>query len=195
MRTTALITMLGFTLLAGCEERHLRGIVGSPDGTGSASVRVLVEDDPAGAEPVATAGARPTVALQFSLALVRSGIEASVPDTGTLVAQTVIDSAGGDVIATSDTIPSGSYVTVRLTLLAATLAMPGAAPVDLLAGAPSPSITRDVSRAIADGELATIRIDLNSDQWLVPNPAVGTPPDFLFTGTTDFLTALAISLP
>lgn len=181
--------------IAGCEERHLRGVVGTPSGTGSAAVRVLVEDDPAGAEPVLSSGARPTVSVRFAIALLRSGIASNVPDTGSLFAQTSLDSAGGSVVATNDTVPAGAYATVRLTLLEATLAMPGVLPVDLLGGAPAPSITRNVSRAVDDGELLTVRIDLNSDGWLVPNPTPGAIPEFLFTGPTDFLTALAITLP
>jgi hypothetical protein len=182
-------------VLAGCEERHLRGVVGAPGGAGSASVRVLVEDDPAGAEPVPVAGNRPTVSLRFSAALQRSGVEATVPDTGTLFAQVAIGLGGGTVVSTADSVPAGDYLTVRLTILEAMLAMPGAAPVDLLGGSPAPSITRNVTRAVIDGELLTIRVDLNSDDWLVPNPTPGTGPDFLFTGPTDFLDALAITLP
>ena len=49
--------------------------------------------------------------------------------------------------------------------------------------------------SVIDGELLTIRVDLNSDDWLVPNPSPGTVPDFLFTGPTDFLDALAVTLP
>jgi hypothetical protein len=180
--------------LAGCEERHRRGVGGAPSGGGSASVRVLVEDDPVGAEPVLTAGARPTVALRFSLALLRSGVAAPVPDTGSLFAQVAIDSIG-EFVVTPDTVPAGSYATVRLTLLSATLGVAGAAPVDLLGGAPSPSITRNVTRAVVNGELLTIRVDLNSDGWLVPNPSPGTSPAFIFTGPGDFLAALAIALP
>jgi hypothetical protein len=192
----AILGMMAAALvLTACEERHLRGIVGTPAGTGSATVRILLEDDPAGAEPVTSLGARPTVALRFSVAMVRSGLEASVPDTGALFGQVPIDSTGGDLITTTDTVPSGIYPTVRLTLTEATLAMPGATPIDLLSGSPSPSVLRDITRTIADGELVTVRVDLNSDQWLVPNPAAATGPPFLFTGTTDFLTALSITFP
>lgn len=188
-------TVIGAILLAGCEERHLRGVVGAPGGGGAAAVRVLVEDDPAGAEPILTSGARPTVSLRFSVALFRSGASASVPDTGSLFAQVAVGSTDGDLVATTDTIPAGSYVSARLTLLEATLAMSGAAPIDLLSGSAAPSITRDVPRAVVDGELLTIRLDLDSDAWLVPNPSAGSGPEFLFTGTSDFLTALAITLP
>ena len=94
-----------------------------------------------------------------------------------------------------DSVPAGSYATVRLTLTEASLALAGVAPVDLLDGAPSLSITRDVARVVGDGERLTSRIDLNSDAWLVPSPTPGTPPEFLFTGTTDFLTAITLTLP
>lgn len=190
--------MLGGVALAvavlGCEDRHLRGVVGAPGGDGSATVQVLVEDDASGAEPVSSGGARPTVAVRFAIELLRTGLSAGVPDTGSLVAQAAIGSTG-HLVTTVDSVPAGSYATVRLTLTEATLGLAGVAPIDLLEGAPSLSITRDVSRVVDDGELLTVRIDLNSDDWLVPNPSVGTPPDFLFTGTTDFLTAIAITLP
>jgi len=187
----------GLALLAGalgCEERHLRGVVGIPGGDGSATVQVLVVDDPAGAEPVVSGGARPTIAIRFSTELLRTGLSAGVPDTGTLVAQAGIGLTG-DLVTTTDSVPAASYETIRLTLTEATLALAGVPPVDLLEGAPSLSITRDVTRVVDDGELITIRVDLNSDAWLVPNPIVGTQPEFLFTGTTDFLTAIEISLP
>ena len=190
--------MLGGAALAlavtGCEERHLRGVVGVPGGDGSASVQVLVVDDPTGAEPVVSGGSRPTVALRFSTELLRTGLSAGVPDTGTLVAQAAIGLAG-DLVTTTDSVPASTYEMVRLTLTEATLAIAGATPVDLLEGAPSLSITRDVSRVVAEGEVLTVRLDLNSDAWLVPNPAPGTSPEFLFTGTSDFLSAIAITLP
>jgi hypothetical protein len=189
------IGLAAVAAVAACEERHLRGVVGTPGGSGSATVQVVVVDDPAGAEPVLSSGARPTVSVRFAAALLRAGLAANVPDTGSLFAQVPIDSAVGALVATTDSVPAGSYVSIRLTLLEATLAMPGAAPVDLLAGTPAPSITRDAARAVSDGELVTLRIDLNSDGWLVPNPTPGAGPEFLFTGATDFLTALAVTLP
>ena len=189
-----LIGTLGLLLLAGCEERHLRGIVGTPGGDGSATVQVLVIDDPAGAEPIVSGGAVPTIAIRFSTELVRAGLSATVPDTGTLVAQATIGSTG-DLVSTPDSLPATTYETVRLTITEATLAMAGALPVDLLDGAPSLTITRDLTREVEDGELVTIRLDLNSDAWLEPNPVSGTPPEFLFTGTSDFLAALEIALP
>lgn len=190
--------MLGAVALAvavmGCEERHLRGVVGVPSGDGSATVRVLVIDDAAGAEPVISGGARPTIVLRFSAELLRTGLSAGVPDTGTLVGQTEVG-ATGVLVTTTDSVPVGTYESVRLTLTEATLAMAGVDPVDLLDGSPSLSITRDVTRVVDEGELVTIRLDLNSDTWLVPNPIVGTPPEFLFTGTSDFLSAIEITLP
>lgn len=190
--------MLGGAMAAlavsGCEERHLRGIVGVPGGDGSASVRILVVDDPAGAEPVLSGGSRPTVAVRFSTELLRPGLSADVPDTGTLVAQAAIGLTG-DLVTTTDSVPASTYEQVRLTLTEATLAMAGALPVDLLESAPSLSITRDVSREVDDGELLTVRVDLNSDAWLVPNPSPGASPEFLFTGTGDFLSAIEITLP
>lgn len=182
--------------LGACDaERHTPGLVG-PGGNGSASVEVLVEDDPTGAEPITAGGSVPTVELRFALELVRAGISATIPDTGTLTAQVALDSALGDVVPTTDTIPAGTYTSIRLTLTQATLAFPGVAPIDLLEGAPSLSVTQNVFRAIGDGALATVRIDLNSDAWLIPNPSPGPgQPDFTFTGTNDFLDALTLSIP
>jgi hypothetical protein len=159
-------------------------------------VQVRVEDDPAGAEPVTSGGSRPTVAIRFALDLVKSGVGASVPDTGALAAQATIGQAPGQLVTTTDSIPVGSYTSVRLTITQATLALPGVAPVDLIAGAVSLSITRNVARAVAAGQTVTIRLDLNSDAWLVPNAVVGPgQPEFAFTGTTDFLAALELSFP
>lgn len=193
MRST-LIGVLGILLLAACEERHLRGIVGTPGGDGSASVRVLVIDDADGAEPIVSGGSVPTIAVRFALELSRPGLSATVPDTGTLVAQVAIGSTGA-LVVTPDSVPATTYESVRLTLTEATLAMAGAEPVDLLEGATQLSITRDLTREVADGELLTIRVDLNSDDWLVPNPAPGGTPEFLFTGASDFLAAIEIALP
>ena len=184
------------TLAGGCAERHLQGIVGLPGGDGAANVQVRVEDDPAGAEPVTSGGSRPTVAIRFAADLIRPGVEASVPDTGALAAQATIGQAPGMLVTTVDSVPIGSYESVRLTLTQATLALPGVAPVDLLAGAVSLSITRNVARTVVAGETVTIRLDLNSDAWLVPNPVAGPgQPEFAFTGTADFLAALELSFP
>ncbi|MGI8842289.1 MAG: hypothetical protein ACR2HZ_01220 [Gemmatimonadaceae bacterium] len=184
------------TLAGGCAERHLQGIVGLPGGDGAANVQVRVEDDPAGAEPVTSGGSRPTVAIRFAIDLVKPGVGASVPDTGALAAQATLGEAPGQLVTTPDSIPVGSYTSVRLTLTEATLALPGIAPLDLLAGAVSLSITRSVVRTVAPGETVTIRLDLNSDAWLVPNAVVGPgQPEFAFTGTTDFLAAIELSFP
>lgn len=194
MRRTMYGVVAMLVAVSACEERHLRGVVGVPGGDGAATVRVLVIDDPSGAEPVISGGARPTIAVRFSSELLRSGLSAGVPDTGTLVGQTTIGSTG-QLVTTTDSVPAATYETVRLTLTEATLAMAGVPPVDLLGGAASLSITRDVTRDVASGELLTVRLDLNSDAWLVPNPSVGSPPEFLFTGTSDFLAAIEITLP
>ena len=189
-------TMVLAALAGGCAERHLQGIVGVPEGDGAANVQVRVEDDPAGAEPVTSGGSRPTVEIRFAIDLVRPGLEASVPDTGALVAQATIGQAPGALVTTFDSVAVGSYQSVRLTLTQATLALPGVAPVDLLAGATSLSITRNVAHTVAAGEIVTIRLDLNSDEWLVPNPVTGPgQPEFAFTGTADFLAALELSFP
>ncbi|HUF29925.1 MAG TPA: hypothetical protein VMM77_04605 [Gemmatimonadaceae bacterium] len=191
-----LMALVLVALAGACAERHLQGVVGLPGGDGWARVQVRVEDDPAGAEPVTTGGSRPTVAIRFAVDLIRTNSTASVPDTGALVAQATIGTVPGDLVTTLDTVPAGGYISARLTLTQATLAMPGVAPIDLLGGATSLSITRNVAHTIVAGETVTIRLDLNSDAWLVPNPVVGPgQPEFAFTGTTDFLAALTLSFP
>lgn len=183
-------------VLGGCDaERHVPGLTG-PGDNGSASVEVLVEDDPAGAEPIASGASVPTVELRFSLELVRSGLTVTVPGSGTLTAQAALDSAIGDLVQTTDSIPAGAYGTIRLTLTQATLALAGVAPIDLLEGAPSLTITQSIFESITGGTTAQVRIDLNSDAWLVPNPAPGPgQPEFTFTGTNDFLDAITLSIP
>lgn len=187
--------LLAIVATAGCEERHLRAVVGPPGAdSGTVTVNVRMEDDPAGAEPMPVAGSRPTVAMRFQLTLERGAAVRTVPDTGSLVAQATLATAGAPLTG-GDTVSAGTYTQVRLTMLDATLAQPGQPITDLLGGAAELTITRAVSLTATSGATAVVRIDLQSDAWLAANPAPGPgQPAFTFTGTDDFLAALRITI-
>lgn len=195
MRLAMAVLVSGLAFAAsGCTERHLQGVVGTPADSGTATVNVRVEDDPAGAEPMPVAGSRPTVAMRFVVALERGASTRTVPDTGSLVAQATLATAGAPAVP-GDTVAAGAYTQVRLTILDATFAQPGQPVTDLLGGAPALAITRPVTLTAASGATRVVRIDLQSDAWLAANPAPGPgQPAFTFTGTNDFLTALAITI-
>jgi hypothetical protein len=112
-----------------------------------------------------------------------------------MFAQVTLDTAAVALLTPVDAIPEGAYTSVRLTLTSAQLAIPGATqPIDLLGGTPSALLTRALTVDVAIGAASSIRIDLNSDDWLTPvaSPPPGQPA-FTFDGTTSFLDAIVIS--
>jgi hypothetical protein len=175
-------------LAAGCTERSIEAISGSPDAPPrDATVRIVVEDD-AGAVRVVEAGARPTVTLVVALGDPRAATDA--PGGSAVAVQAAVDSSAATRVLLPAAVVAAAGGTVRLTIVAATLAVPGAfEAVDMLGGSGA-RLTRTVALGRHDGALV---VDLNSARWLTPvaRPSPGEPA-YHFNGPAAFLDALDI---
>ncbi|MBC7791733.1 MAG: hypothetical protein H7Z74_17435 [Anaerolineae bacterium] len=194
MRRIVLALLLA-PLVVACEEGGTQAIFGTVNsGVATGSVRISVVDDPLGAAVVSTAGSRPTVTLIFSADLVGAST-ISVTNSNQTAIQVAVDSVSPTVVTiANDTVRAGTFSTVRLRLISATLAIPGAAQtIDLLGGTIDPVITRTVSITVGANTITSIVVDINSGSWLRPvtNPLPGQPA-YTFDGTTAFLAALSI---
>lgn len=182
------IALAILTLAAGCgTERSTEAFSTGPDGgVPLAPLRIRVEDDPRGAVPVPGAGSRPTVTLVFALDFA-TGSAGDLAGGNQIAVQAVVDSFATAAVSVPQSLGANAFSAVRVTLVSATVAIPGASgAMDLLGGG---AFTRVVSLERS----ALIAIDLNSARWLTPvtNPLPGQPA-FLFNGPTAFLDAIEI---
>jgi hypothetical protein len=184
-------------LAAGCTERDSLGIgLGGNNGgtTGPVGiVSVVLDDDPTGAVSVPSGGSRPTVTVVVDAQLVGAA-NVTITDSNQVAIQVPIGQSSERLLVTNDSIRTGEFSQVRLTITRAQLAIPGQPEVtDLLAGAASATVTRSLAVTVGAGNVATLVIDLNSADWLsrVVNPAPGAP-QFLFTGAVNFRNAIQV---
>ncbi len=190
------LALLLVPFVAACEEGGTQAIFGTVDSRpGRGSVRIRVVDDRPGAVVVSNAGSRPTVTLIFSADLVGAST-ISVTNSDQTAIQVPVDSVSPTVVTiANDTVRAGVFSTVRLRLISATLAIPGAQQtIDLLGGTIEPIITLPVAITVGANTITTLVVDINSGSWLRPvtNPLFGQPA-YTFDGTPAFLAALSIT--
>jgi hypothetical protein len=192
-RTAAVLALLP---LAACDAMSLEARSFAPDARLlPGAVRVRVVDDRAGAVRLTSSGSRPTVAFVLSLDALAASEPAGTAGGGSRVAlQVAVDSSASALLSIPDTTRIAGRA-VRVTLLAAALAIPGTTEsIDLLGGAAPVTIPHDIALSRHGRGSPAITIDLNSARWLDPVDApLPGESSYVFHGTTAFLAALRIT--
>ena len=181
------VMLLALAAAGGCTERSVEALSGVPGARPVAgTLAVRVEDD--GGVALAP-GARPTVTLVLELRP-PPGLASGM--SSTVAVQAAVDSFATATLVVPDPEATRADGLLRLTIVAATLAVPGADAVDLLGGNGG-----RITRVVGIGRHAptTLVVELNSARWLTPVPApLPTEAPYRFDGTTAFLDALRLAL-